>query len=472
MDRGRPGFRAGTRVRHASASQPLAGLGSRPLLALLTILVVALAVLVGGGTQPGLWSDGFVVLVSLVLLGYLGPSILNRLVTARPLALALAAAAILLPAYELLPLPPSVWTHLPGRAAFAAAYAGSGTDLPWLPVSLDRAASWRSLLSLLPAIAIFLATAHLGFRARRTISLVLIGLSVVSVLLGLAQVMQGPASALRPFAITHAMNSVGFFANRNHFAALLYSTIPLTAAWIVAALSLRQSQRLIALVCFVLAYVALLLGLGMAASRAGLALAIVAALASLPLVFSQGAMTRRRSLAVLAAPIALGVVVVVEFALFNVLGRFDADAFSDYRFHIAGKSVEAAVAFQPVGSGLGTFVPIYQMFETSTDVIAMYINHAHDDWLELWLEGGWPILVLIAALLVWLARAGWRTWRAGGESDAPAIDQALPRAASIVVLLLLAHSAVDYPLRTTAMMVVFAYCAALLTPAPARSARG
>jgi O-antigen ligase len=446
----------------------LVGLGSRPLLAALTIAVVALSVLLGGGTQQGLWSDGFVVLVSLVLLGYLGPSILDRLLSApRPLIVGLAAA-VLLPAYELLPLPPAVWTVLPGRAPFVAAFSGSGMELPWLPVSLDPAASWRSLLSLLPAIAIFLATGQLGQRARRTISVVLIALSLVSVLLGLAQVMQGPTSALRPFAYTHPMNSVGFFANRNHFAALLYSMIPLVAAWIVATLSLRGSQRLIALVCFVLAYVALLLGLGMASSRAGLALASLAALASLPLVFMQGAMTARRALAILAAPIVLGIVVVSEFALFNVLGRFDADAFSDYRFHIAEKSAEAAMVFQPFGSGLGTFVPIYQTFETGADVIAMYINHAHNDWLELWLEGGWPVLLLIAALLAWLARAGVRAWRAKGSGDLPAIDRTLPRAATIVVVLLLAHSAVDYPLRTTAMMAVFAFCAALLTPAPTR----
>jgi O-antigen ligase len=442
------------------------------LLAGLTIFIIALCVVLGGGTQSGLWSDAFVYLACLVLLGFLGPTILTRLATApTPAMLVLAAIAVALPLYELLPLPPSLWTHLPGRATFAAGYAASRTDLPWLPVSLDPAATGQSLLALLPGVAVFLAVGELGHRARRTISLVLIGLGLASVLLGLAQVMQGPASGLRLFTFTHVENSVGFFANRNHYAALLYTLIPLVTAWIVAALSLRQSQRLIALVCLVVAYVALLLGLGMAASRTGMALAIVAALASLPLVLTQGAMTMRRALAILAAPIALGLAAVIEFALFNVLGRFEADALSDYRFHIAGKTIEAAETFQPVGSGLGTFVPVYQMFEKGADLISMYVNHAHNDWLELWLEGGWPVLLLVAALLAWFIRATVRAWRHIGTTDAPAIDRTLPRAASIAVVLLLLHSTVDYPLRTTALMAMLAFCAALLTPAPSRGSR-
>jgi hypothetical protein len=51
------------------------------------------------------------------------------------------------------------------------------------------------------------------------------------------------------------------------------------------------------------------------------------------------------------------------------------------------------------------------------------------------------------------------------------IDRLLPLAATIVVGLLLAHSFADYPLRTAAMMGVFAFACALLIE-PVAGARG
>src|SRR5690606_20477800 len=66
----------------------------------------------------------------------------------------------------------------------------------------------------------------------------------------------------------------------------------------------------------------------------------------------------------------------------------------------------------------------------------------------------------------------WRTSpRPGGE-----IDLLLARAACLVLALLAAHSLVDYPLRTGAMMALFAFAAALTfeppdAPEPVRPAR-
>ncbi len=36
----------------------------------------------------------------------------------------------------------------------------------------------------------------------------------------------------------------------------------------------------------------------------------------------------------------------------------------------------------PLGSGLGTFVPVYQTFEKPSDIAVTYVNHAHNDLLE------------------------------------------------------------------------------------------
>ena len=127
----------------------------------------------------------------------------------------------------------------------------------------------------------------------------------------------------------------------------------------------------------------------------------------------------------------------------------------------------------PLGAGTGTFVPVYAMFEKPSDLlIEGYANHAHDDFLEIWLETGVAGVALIGLFLAWLAwrmASVWRRSYSGGLD----IDRFLVRAATLaIVFLLLVHSAVDYPLRTGAMMSIFAFLVALLIPpAPPRSNR-
>lgn len=423
--------------------------------------MLLLALLLGGGTHQGLWSDAFVQLVGLVLLGVTVPGLLGSSIrSTERSALAIVAAIAAVPLLQLVRLPPFLWTALPGRSVVAAAYTTAGMDLPWLPVSLDPAATWRSFLSLAPAIAVFWATVCLGYRARRSLTLLVIAIGVVSVFLGLAQLMQGPSSALRFYPVTNPTNSVGFFANRNHYAAFLYSVIPFTTAWIVGLLFDRRMDRIFGLAVSVLVYAALILGLGMALSRAGIFLAIVAAVASLLLVASHEPRIARRGAIVIGGATVLGGIAVIQFALFNLLGRFDDNILADYRLMIAETTIHAAKAFQPFGSGFGTFVPVYQMFEGVDVLIPPFVNHAHDDWLELWLEGGWLSLALLAAFLIWFAFAGVRAWKR--HSEGRALDRAIAQAGSIVIVLLLLHSFVDYPLHTTALMVLFAFCCGLL----------
>jgi O-antigen ligase len=213
----------------------------------------------------------------------------------------------------------------------------------------------------------------------------------------------------------------------------------------------------------VLVYAAVILGLGMALSRAGIFLAVIAALASLLLVVSHQSQIARHGVIVIGGATLLGAISVVQFALFNLLGRFDDDILADYRVRIAQTTIDAAKAFQPFGSGFGTFVPAYQMFERTDALLPAFVNHAHNDWLELWLEGSWPALAILGGFLVWLAVASVRMWRRR-DDNGHVLDRAIAQAGSIVIVLLLLHSVVDYPLHTTALMTLFAFCCALLKP--------
>jgi O-antigen ligase len=118
----------------------------------------------------------------------------------------------------------------------------------------------------------------------------------------------------------------------------------------------------------------------------------------------------------------------------------------------------------PVGSGIGSFQQIYRTREDPATVDRFYMNHVHGDYIELALETGVPGLLVLGLFLLWWARRCILLWRAE-EPDYFA------RAATIASAAILAHSLVDYPLRTAAISGLFAMCCGLMAEPRARTRR-
>jgi O-antigen ligase len=170
------------------------------------------------------------------------------------------------------------------------------------------------------------------------------------------------------------------------------------------------------------------------------------------------------------AALAAGVVVLAIVGQGALLALARTATFSDaFRMQMYRTTLQAARSFMPVGSGFGTFDPVYRMFEDPATLLRPYVNHAHNDWLELLLEGGLPAAGLALAGLIWFALSTARVWRSthNGERSHPL----LARAGWVVIALFLFHSLLDYPLRTTANAAVLALAGALLLP-PLVSSRG
>jgi O-antigen ligase len=443
------------------------------------------SLLLGGGTHGGFLSDAILELLAIPALLIATSSLVDLLHSRTKIGtdlqwvLAFCFALALLPLMQLVPLPPWLWTSLPGREEMKKVFdllGGGGT--PWMPISVSPHLTWLSLLSLLPPMAIFLAAIQLNYRERRTLTLIIVAIGVVSVFVGLTQVAEGPASALRFFTITNDTEAVGFFANRNHYAAFLYVVLLFAAVWVIdVAFKIEswtdirnfQTTTIIAITASFLVFVVIIAGEAMARSRAGLALTIVALLA----IFALGFMDRRNAAGsgpskLLIAATTLAITLSVQLALYRILGRFGPDPLESARSVFAHNTIAAAKAFTPFGSGLGTFVPVYEMFERPGDVLAdTYANHAHNDILELWLETGLLGPILLCLFVTWVAFSGVKLWRRP-PPDLSSFDCTLGRAATVVIGLLLAHSVVDYPMRTEAIMAVFAVSCALLI-APLRS---
>ena len=417
-------------------------------------------------------------LCSLPLLAFaLGRLEVKQLGAQARWALAIIAGLIVLPLLQLVPLPPTIWTSLPGRAPFAAAYEAAGMAVPWLPLSLDPEATWFSFLSLLPAVAVFLALMALDLKLRRLIGFVILGFAFASVLLGLAQLAGGMESPLRFYNPTSDTDSVGFFANRNHYTALLTAAIPIAAGLSMGFAGERTARRRPALLLLLIAYAVLLTGVGMAHSRAGLLLAFVAVIASTGLVWAarnngEPLAGRFKFPLLFAAANFCGLFLAFQFGFVGLANRLEKEGLvSDLRRPIAEVTLHAIEGNLPFGVGFGAFEPVYQIYEPVSLALPPFINHAHDDWLELVLDGGLPVVALLIGFLVWFAFAGVRAWRGLYPAGSP-VDQAVARAGPIIVGMLLLHSIVDYPLRTTSMMVVFAFAAALMVPARESRASG
>jgi O-antigen ligase len=199
----------------------------------------------------------------------------------------------------------------------------------------------------------------------------------------------------------------------------------------------------------------ILLGLGLNGSLAGwgLGVPVVAASALLGMRLSRG-----RSLLLMAGVAVLGVAslaVIFSSPVQNNLATTGAGQSVQTRSTMYKTSLVAARDFAALGSGVGTFVNVYPRYEDPASIQPTFVNHAHSDFIELLIETGIPGMLILALFLFWWGRRSAAIWRS------PTVDH-YARAATIASAAILAHSVVDYPLRTAAISAVFAMCVALM----------
>lgn len=378
----------------------------------------------------------------------------------------IAGALVLITLITLIPLPASLWSGLPYRDEIANGFKLIGMPLPALPLSLAPPSTLWSLLSLLPPAAMFLMVASLPNDERRRLAVPLLAVASVSIVLGAFQLLGGPESPLRPYAVTNNTSPVGFFANVNHEGTLLLCSLPFMAFLAGRAAGRRsRSKRSGGAVISIAVGLFLTVGIAISGSSAGYGLFIPTALASL-LIYRRAVVGR------IAWPWTAGMTaVLLIFTIVALRGPLSSEAFAgDLTDQPTSRRVLAATTTQaiqdsfPVGTGLGTFQTVYRRYENPDRVTRQYANHAHNDYIEFVLELGIAGLLLILAFIAWWAMALVRVWR----SEVP--GAAMARAASVAIGVVLLHSIVDYPVRTSAIAAVVAFACALLVPAPRREA--
>lgn len=371
-------------------------------------------------------------------------------------SLGLLAAIVTIPLIQLMPLPPAVWTGLPGRDQMVLALELASLETGWAPLSVAPDRTWGSALALAPPAASFLAVLSLSRVQRERLVQLCIAAAIVGIFLGAAQLASG-GDSLYLWNWTGAGSVTGFFANRNHLASFLLIALPF--AVILGAATLRwRDQRTSALWLGALFAGLVVVALAAIRSRAGITLfAPVMVVSLLAAWIAAGRGRPGVGLLVMAGSIGAALTAVAVLALPPILDRFDTDNQLEGRSNRWPLIAEAAQNYLPLGSGIGSFDAVYRSVEPLEELDSTFFNQAHNEYLETWLEAGWLGIGVILAFLVWYFRRCWTAWKAP-----PSREGDLQRAASIGIGVLLLHSAGDYPLRTVTLAVAFAMCCGLL----------
>ena len=374
----------------------------------------------------------------------------------RPLfAMLFALAAII--AAQLVPLPPETWLSLPGRERYAEAIALAGGGA-WHPISLVPDLTLNSLVALVVPLAALIGYAAIRLDQRAHLLRMLIVAGCASAVLGVLQLILGNDSFAYLYSVTHPWSPVGFFSNRNHQAALLAMLLPILAIWIRMPAADEQIRR-------TRFWTAILIGLFLVpvqlttGSRAGMALTLIGLAAAALLggrreladASVRGRALLRRAILVIL-PIALAAVVIFfgrGLALQRLMGE---DIQGDLRVEHTPLMLKMTADFFPLGTGFGTFDPVFRAYEPDASLDPRYFNRAHNDLIELLLNGGLPAALLLIAFLTWFA---WSARAAFARLATRSPSLLLARLGAIMIAMMLLASLVDYPLRTPLMGVVF-----------------
>ncbi|OQM77591.1 O-antigen ligase family protein [Manganibacter manganicus] len=392
-------------------------------------LCLLACLLVGGATQRGVLVDA--ILQVLIIAGSTYVLLGGASSRAARWGLFVGALVLLAGIVQLLPLPVSTLEW--GRPAALLPFVNS--DLPAIdsaPISLSVARTIEAVIFALVPILFFMAATSLSHEnLAGLLPFFVIGLICNLIAAGLQYSFSGNTTLgdLLGYSVM-----VGMFANVNHFSTLVFSSIPL-----IVYFGFFRGRPALATILLVLIFLVLLA----AGSRAGILIGMGVVAVSVGALIWRGRVGTIVLLALAAGFIAYG------YGAFIHMGAEQLDP--DFgRREFALTTWRAIQGNWLWGTGFGTFDLVYPFYETRDMVHVQYVNHAHNDFLELLLEGGVSAGII---LCIYAAAVVMRAIRVG--------KRPLQRLALLSIVVILLHSLVDYSLRTMAVAMIFAFFNAL-----------
>ena len=424
----------------------------------------------------------------------------------RALLAALAAVSIAV-CLQLIPLPRAVRAAVsPATEAllleqdleYALAVQGAGTfqdavaaplDAPARPLTIDAAATRRGLVMLVALVALLAGlTRLLNVTGARRLVTALVVFGAVLALFAIVQRAVLGDHAYRGMKIygfwqpRHLLSTpFGPFVNKNHFAGWMLMGVPLSMGlalgwgqraaahggrgWRNSLLRLSSGEagrvQLSALALLVMA-----VSLLMTRSRSGLAgLAVATAVGAAVVSRRWG---NRRAGLWLAGGLVLLFVLAFAWAGTGVVTRIaDSGGSLELRRNIWSDSLATLRAFPITGTGLDTFGKAMLSYQSSTR--QLHFQEAHNDYLQIAVEGGLLLGVPAAIAMIALVAAIRRRFGAG-EDDGMTWWLRVGAATGLLAIAL--QSAVEFSLQLPGNAVMFVVLAAIaLHRAPKRPSR-
>lgn len=435
---------------------------------LIVILFVVLVFLLGGGSRSDIASLPLLRAASVMFMCWAiaGMDSADWRRIRVPLALLLALTTWI--SLQLVPLPPSIWQGLPGRETIVTIDRLLGQADLWRPISLTPSDTWNSLLAMTVPLAGVFLFARLDLEESQRLLAVFVAIAAASAMLGFIQVLLGTGNAAYFYRITSFDAMVGLFANRNHHAVMQACAVLMSAVLLRDELmrkrQRRSAQLLLSLAALLSTAMTVLIG-----SRAGLVTGFVAFVVGYAMLVPawlarpvgrhgdprQVSSSHMATVWAWAPPVLLGVLSLTIISLADrstSLSRLAENSVGGDLRVLAWPTVQEMMAqFWMTGSGFGSFPDTYKMFEPDSLLLPLYFNHAHNDWAEMVITGGFPFVLIALTAAAWIARQavahGLRNLVKGHRGD--------NRLAMLgVILLLVAASAVDYPLRVPSLQIL------------------
>jgi len=324
--------------------------------------------------------------------------------------------------------------------------------------------------------AVFFFARLLGKNRARRRHLVtwLVALGTFEALYGLVQYLTGWQRIFGYVKKYNLEEATGTYINRNHFAGFLEMVIPFGVALVlyenaklprrvVAGRNARikrvlGGKKLSRIGLWLLAATVMVAGLLFSLSRMG----IISAVASLAVMAAFSGFQRKLGLWFAAGIMACGIILVLWMGAGPALGRFgtisEEYASADESRWSLWRDTARLIGGHPLlGSGLGTFPVAFTRVQST--FLGRFVNHAHNDYLELASDLGIPAAALFwgstGALLVRVARKA--------ASSEVSFERAMALGCLGSMAAILLHSLTDFNLYIPANAMVFSLILGLAT---------
>lgn len=386
---------------------------------------------------------------------------------AFPLAIILLLGLWML--IQLIPLSPENWQSLPDRQTIIDAQNTLGMTGVERSIALSPSRGWNSFFALFIGLTALILYAINDTKSRRFLLLVIFIVIVLSMVFGIGQTVSGAASMLYYYDIQNKGLMTGFFANRNHQGTLVaLAPIILSWFWLTEraknSSSSRENQNMShkRRVAFLLIFIFSLLCLSynlVLGSRSG-AITVMLSLMFVMLIINfkissanSGRLTdnerKMRKFSLFSVALFAASLIALLFTLNNrnlAFSRYLSESLGESsRAQITPTLMEMAQNNYVFGSGFGSFEFLFKIYEPTAFLSSSYLNNAHNDILQLIMEGGLPAIILALASILWVLWTVFHAWRLSAVNSRHWLSCFCGLACLVIIIM---ASIGDYPVRT------------------------